>query len=83
MKKMRLNRFNDDDEMKETSYMNVGMVSRYLHVAESTIYRWVGMNFIPHAKLHTRTVFVREQIDSWLMRNVIAPSETPEFPKFL
>ena len=73
----------NENSIKETPYMNVKMVSQYLHVAESTVYRWVGMNFIPHAKLQARTVFVKEQIDGWVLKNVVANVESPEFPDFL
>lgn len=73
----------NENSIKETPYMNVKMVSQYLHVAESTVYRWVGMNFIPHAKLQARTVFVKEQIDGWVLKNVVDNVESPEFPDFL
>ena len=66
----------------EITYMNVALVSRYLHVAESTIYRWVGMNYIPHAKLGNRTVFTKEQIDNWVKQNNVVPVKLPELPTF-
>ena len=68
--------------MEENYYMDVVMVSEYLHVARSTVYRWVGMNYIPHAKLGTRNVFIKEQIDGWVLQNVVTPTELPELPTF-
>ena len=79
IRKMKIN----ENTINETAYMNVKMVSQYLHVAESTVYRWVGMNFIPHAKLLARTVFIKEQIDGWVLKNVVTTDESPEFPDFL
>ena len=29
-------------------YMDVSMVSEYMHVAKSTIYKWVEEKYIPH-----------------------------------
>lgn len=69
-------------KIDETTYMNVELVSRYLHVAESTIYRWVGMNYIPHAKLGNRTIFTKEQIDSWVKQNNVAPTKLPDLKTF-
>lgn len=64
----------------ESTYMNVQLVSRYLHVAESTIYRWVGINYIPHAKLGNRTIFTKDEIDSWVKQNNVVPVKLPELP---
>jgi len=69
--------------MEENNYMDVVMVSEYLHVARSTVYRWVGMNYIPHAKLGNRNVFIKEQIDGWVLQNVVPQAELPELPNFL
>lgn len=73
---------NPELKIDETTYMNVQLVSRYLHVAESTIYRWVGMNYIPHAKLGNRTIFTKEQIDNWVKQNNVCPVQLPELPTF-
>jgi excisionase family DNA binding protein len=71
-----------ENKIDESFYMNVEMVSKYLHVAESTVYRWVGMNFIPHAKLGTKNVFIKEQIDTWVKQNIVTQTKLPELPTF-
>lgn len=35
-----------ESKIDETTYMNVQLVSKYLHVAESMIYRWVRNAFL-------------------------------------
>jgi excisionase family DNA binding protein len=62
-------------------YMNVSMVSQYLHIAKSTIYKWVGENFIPHKKLGKRVLFVKNDIDQWVMNNGMIIDDLPEIPE--
>jgi excisionase family DNA binding protein len=63
-------------------YMDVSMVSKYLHFATSTIYKWVGENYIPYKKLGKRVIFVKNDIDSWVQYNGMIVEELPEIPKF-
>lgn len=63
-------------------YMNVLMVSEYLHVAKSTIYKWVGENYIPHKKLGKRVIFIKNDIDQWVLNNGTIIEDLPELPKF-
>lgn len=61
-------------------YMNVLMVSQYLHIAKSTIYKWVGENYIPHKKLGKRVLFFKNDIDKWVMNNGMSVEDLPEVP---
>jgi excisionase family DNA binding protein len=64
-------------------YMDVNMVSEYLHFASSTIYKWVGENYIPHKKLGKRVLFVKNDIDQWVLNNGMIIDDRPEVPKSL
>lgn len=64
-----------------TYYMNVVMVSEYLHVAKSTIYKWVESDFIPHKKLGKKVLFIKKDIDQWVENDGVLKIELPEFPK--
>jgi len=64
-----------------TCYMNVVMVSEYLHVAKSTIYKWVKSGFIPHKKLRKKVLFVKKDIDQWVENDGKIKSDLPDLPK--
>ena len=63
--------------------MDVKMTSEYLHFARSTIYKWVEENYIPHKKLRKRVLFVKKDIDQWVLNNGMMVEDLPEVPKFL
>jgi len=63
-------------------YMDVPMVSSYLHVAKSTVYKWVGDNYIPHRKLGNRVLFIKEHIDQWILVGSEIVEELPSAPKY-
>jgi excisionase family DNA binding protein len=67
-----------------TTYLDVKMVSEYLHFARSTIYKWVEERYIPHKKLGKRVLFIKTDIDRWVENNgMIAVDDLPELPKFI
>ena len=66
---------------ENTYYMNVAMVSEYLHVAKSTIYKWVESDFIPHKKLRKKVLFIKKDIDQWVENGGVHKIELPELPK--
>jgi len=70
--------------METSNYMDVGMVSEYLHVKKSTIYSWTSQKLIPHVKVagRKRTLYVKEQVDQWLLSGGKMESDLPELPKF-
>ena len=69
--------------MDEQNYMDVKMVSDYLHIAQSTIYKWASCGYIPHVKLGTRTIFIKAHIDQWIISGAAFIQEVPETPNFL
>lgn len=64
------NKFLDTDELAE-----------YIHMSKSFIYKKVFTKSIPFVKLGTRTVFVREQIDQWVINGGQMDTNLPELPK--
>jgi len=69
--------------MEEENYLDVPMVAKYLHIAQSTIYKWVTSGYIPHVKLGTRTLFVKAHVDQWILSGAAFCQEVPETPNFL
>ena len=69
--------------MEENNYMDVEMVSKYLHVAKSTIYSWTSQKTIPHVKLGggKRNLYVKDQIDLWVLSGGVMDDDIPNFPK--
>ena len=67
--------------MNNTNYMDVKMVSEYIHVSKSLIYRMVSMDQIPFIKIGSRTIFDRGQIDQWLHNHCMMVEELPQIPK--
>lgn len=65
-----------------SNYMDVRMLCEYLHVARSTIYKWVEENFIPHKKLGKRVLFVKDHIDQWVLNNGVIVDDLPDIPKY-
>lgn len=51
----------------ETKYFDMDELTEYIHLSKSSIYKRVSNKTIPFVKLGTRTVFVREQIDQWVI----------------
>jgi excisionase family DNA binding protein len=61
--------------------MDVKMVSEYIHVSTSLIYRMVSLGQIPHIKVRKRTIFDRTQVDQWLHNHCMMIEELPQIPK--
>lgn len=68
--------------MNNNVYMDVRMVSEYLRVARSTIYKWVEEKYIPHKKLGKRVLFIKEHIDEWVLNNGVIVNDLPDVPKY-
>lgn len=66
----------------EITYMNVKTISTYLGVAKSTIYKWVENGFIPHKKLKKKVLFIKKDIDQWVLNNGEIVNDLPEIPKY-
>ena len=67
--------------MKNETYMDVRMVSRYIHVSKSLIYRMVSKGQIPYIKIGARTIFDRDEINQWLHNHCMMTEELPQIPK--
>lgn len=67
--------------MENNKYMDVKMVSDYLHVSRSLIYRMVSMDQIPFLKIGSKTIFDQAQIDQWLHNHCMMIEELPQIPK--
>jgi excisionase family DNA binding protein len=67
--------------MENNTYMDVKMVSGYIHVSTSLIYRMVSLGQIPYIKVGSRTIFDRVQIDQWLRNHCMIVEELPQVPK--
>ncbi len=67
--------------MENNKYMDVKMVSEYLHVSKSLIYRMVSLDQIPYNKIGSRTIFDRVKIDQWLHNHCMMTVELPQIPK--
>lgn len=66
--------------MNNTNYLDVKMVSEYVHVSKSLIYRMVSLDQIPYIKIGARTIFDRAQIDQWLHNHCMKVEELPQIP---
>lgn len=67
--------------MNNTNYFDVKMVSEYIHVSKSLIYRMVSLDQIPYIKIGSRTIFDRAKIDQWLHNHCMMIEELPQIPK--
>lgn len=54
----------------------------YTGMSKSFLYKRVFNKTIPFIKLGTRTVFVTEEIDKWVLRGGEMVMDLPELPKF-
>ena len=61
--------------------MDVKMVSEYIHVSRSLVYKMVSLGQIPYIKVGSRTIFDRVQIDQWLHNHCMMVEELPQIPK--
>jgi len=67
--------------MEEKKFLDVQELTDYIHMSESYVYKKVSLNQIPHIKLGTRTLFERNQIDSWVRGGGRMEDNLPPLPK--
>ena len=72
---------NKSVKMEEKKLLDVQELTDYIHMSESYVYKMVSKNSIPHIKLGTRTLFERNQIDSWVINGGRMEESLPELPK--
>ena len=51
--------------------LNVQETASYLHIATSTLYRWVHQKKIKHTKIGSRVLFSQEYLDEFIKNNTI------------
>ena len=67
--------------MEEKKFLDVQELTDYIHMSESSVYKMVSKQLIPHIKLGTRTLFERNQIDSWVISGGRLEESLPTLPK--
>jgi len=67
--------------MEEKKFLDVQELTDYIHMSESSVYKMVSKQLIPHIKLGTRTLFERNQIDNWVCSGGRLGEELPSLPK--
>jgi excisionase family DNA binding protein len=67
--------------MNENKFLDMDELAEYIKVSKSFLYKRVCYKTIPFIKLGTRTVFVREQIDQWVINGCQMEVNLPELPK--
>ena len=68
------------NQMENITYLDVVQLSNYIHLSKSTIYKMVSNNNIPYLKLGTRTLFVKVQIDQWVLSGGNMIENIPQLP---
>ena len=68
--------------MNEKKFLNMDELTEYIPLSKSSIYKKVCNKTIPHVKLGSRTVFVREQIDQWIINGGQMNVELPDLPRY-
>lgn len=67
--------------MEGNNFLDVQLLSEYIHVSRSLIYQMVSKNKIPHIKVGSRTIFDRVEIDQWLRNHCMIVQDLPQVPK--
>ena len=67
--------------MEEKKFLDVQELTDYIHMSPSYVYKMVSKQLIPHIKMGTRTLFERNQIDTWVINGGVMEEKLPELPK--
>lgn len=51
--------------------LNVQEAACYLHIAKSTLYRWVHQKKIKHAKIGSRVLFSTDDLKEFINNNIV------------
>jgi len=52
--------------MTDRKFLDIPMVSDYTLLSKSTIYKKVSSREIPFHKIGKKTIFVKDEIDTWI-----------------
>jgi len=67
--------------MQVKRFLNVQELCDYIGMSESYVYKMVSKKLIPHIKLGSRTLFERNQIDTWVINGGTMGDNLPSLPK--
>jgi excisionase family DNA binding protein len=67
--------------MKEYEFLNMEMLSEYIHCSTSKIYKMVSNKTIPVIKLGGQNLFDKEEIDKWVRRGGRIDDDLPILPQ--
>jgi len=67
--------------MNEKKFLDMDELAEYIKVSKSFLYKRVCYKTIPFVKLGARTVFVKEQIDQWVINGGQMGVDLPELPQ--
>jgi excisionase family DNA binding protein len=54
-------------------YLNVKEASKYIHLSEITVYKYVSSRQIPFFKIERSTLFKQTDLDEWMKKKRVVP----------
>lgn len=81
-KQLNIKKRRNMETINEMNYLDMEKLSKYVHLSKSTIYKMVCNKSIPYVKLGTRTLFVKGQIDNWVLNGGKISPKLPVLSKF-
>lgn len=57
--------------MNDNNLLDIKEVARYLHIAKSTLYRWVNQKKIKHVKIGSRVLFSQDDLNEFINNNTV------------
>jgi len=67
--------------MNEMKFLDMDELAEYIIVSKSFLYKRVCYKTIPFVKLGSRTMFIKEQIDQWVINGGQMGVDLPELPQ--
>jgi len=67
--------------MKENEFLDMGMLSEYIHCSTSKIYKMVSSKTIPVIKLGGQNLFDKVLIDKWVRKGGQMDDDLPNLPQ--
>jgi len=75
---MTNNKEKQNKNMTNRKFLDIPMVSEYTLLSKSTIYKKVSNREIPFHKIGKKTIFVKDEIDEWIMNDGQILGDLPE-----
>jgi predicted DNA-binding transcriptional regulator AlpA len=66
--------------MINNTYLTHKMLVQYVRLGSSTIYRLKSENKIPYRKIGKRLIYVKSEIDDWIMEHSTINLDIPFYP---